>query len=196
MRGRIYWCSMAYEGQKGVTNGCPFEIVTARSQQNFRRELFHDVPRLLAKFISSSCISSVAFSYHSIDLYRCPGGSFLRSLVCSWTLWECGSFFYVLPRRIRTGGTLGFWQSSNPDQNLIRLERLWDTLSTIGLACVIIGILLQAASVWISWPGQQKPWQNLVTEDHGCSIQKQDQKLCWCVNGIRKIALPNAYETK
>jgi hypothetical protein len=65
----------------------------------------------------------------------------------------CGSvalFFYVLPRRIRTGGTLGFWQSSNPDQNLIRLERLWDTLSTIGLACVIIGILLQAASVWIS----------------------------------------------
>src|ERR1700732_1401668 len=61
----------------------PFEIVTARSQQKFRRELFHDVPRLLAKFISSSCISSVAFSYHSIDLYRCPGGSFLRSLVCS-----------------------------------------------------------------------------------------------------------------
>jgi hypothetical protein len=38
------------------------EIVTARSQQKFRRELFHDVPRLLAKFISSSCISSVAFS--------------------------------------------------------------------------------------------------------------------------------------
>jgi hypothetical protein len=65
----------------------------------------------------------------------------------------CGSvalFFYVLPRPIRTGGTLGFWQSSDPDQNLIRLERLWDTLSTIGLACVIIGILLQAASVWIS----------------------------------------------
>ena len=59
-------------------------------------------------------------------------------------------FFYVLPGRIRTGGTLGFWQSSDPDQNLIRLERLLDTLSTIGLACVIIGILLQAASVWIS----------------------------------------------
>ena len=133
----------------GQLMGCPFEIVTVRSRQNFRRELFHDVPRSLAKFISSSCISSVAFSYHSIDLYRCPGRTFLRSLVCSWTLWECGSFFYVLPRRIRTGGTLGLWQSSNPDQNLIRLERRWDALSTIGLACVIIGILLQAAGVWI-----------------------------------------------
>jgi hypothetical protein len=30
------------------------------------------------------------------------------------------------------------------------LERLWDTLSTIGRARVIIGILLPAASVWIS----------------------------------------------
>jgi hypothetical protein len=51
---------------------------------------------------------------------------------------------------IRTCGTLGFWQSSNRDQNLTRLERLLDTLSTIGLACVIIGILLQSATVWIS----------------------------------------------
>ena len=35
----------------------------------------------------------------------------------------CGSvalFFYVLPRRIRTGGTLGFWQSSVRFKNRIK----------------------------------------------------------------------------
>jgi hypothetical protein len=56
-------------------------------------------------------------------------------------------FFYVLPRRMRTGGTLVSWQGSIPDQKLIEPERRWDTLSVIGLACVIIGILLQGAGV-------------------------------------------------
>jgi hypothetical protein len=72
-------------------------------------------------------------------------GLFLN-LVGVWLL-----FFYVLPRRMRTDGTLFSWQnSSNPDQKLIKLERRWDILSGIGLACVIIGILLQAVGVWIS----------------------------------------------
>ena len=48
---------------------------------------------------------------------------------------------------MRTGGTLVSWQGSIPDQELIELERRWDTLSVIGLACVIIGILLQGAGV-------------------------------------------------
>jgi hypothetical protein len=57
----------------------------------------HEVTGEVHKFLPA--IFSVAFSYHSIDLYRCP------------------------------------W---------------WKLLSTIRLACVIVGILLQAASVWIS----------------------------------------------
>jgi hypothetical protein len=36
-------------------------------------------------------------------------------------------FFYVLPRRMRTGGTLVSWQGSIPDQKLIEPERRWDT---------------------------------------------------------------------
>ena len=63
-------------------------------------------------------------------------------------LWECGSFASTsYLDAMRTGGTLVSWQGSIPDQKLIELERRWDTLSVIGLACVIIGILLQGAGV-------------------------------------------------
>jgi hypothetical protein len=59
-------------------------------------------------------------------------------------------FFYVLPKRSRTGGTLVSFQGSVPNQELIRLERRLDFLSTIGLWCVIIGIVMQGFGVWSS----------------------------------------------
>jgi hypothetical protein len=59
-------------------------------------------------------------------------------------------FFYVLPRRERTGGTLINIQGVKPNQELIRLERRWDLYSGVGLACVIIGIVLQGLGVWIA----------------------------------------------
>ena len=59
-------------------------------------------------------------------------------------------FFYVLPRRVRTDGIRGLLQGSNPNQELIELERRWDFLSAIGLACVIIGIILQGLGTWLS----------------------------------------------
>jgi hypothetical protein len=40
-----------------------------------------------------------------------------------------------------------------------------------------------------------KPWQNLVTEDYCCSIQKQDQNTLLMCQWHSQIALPNAYET-
>jgi len=58
-------------------------------------------------------------------------------------------FFYVLPRRQRTGGTLGMWEGIT-DQSVVDLERRWDLFSAIGLWCVIIGIALQAVAVWIA----------------------------------------------
>jgi hypothetical protein len=64
---------------------------------------------------------------------------------------------------MRRGGTVVSWQGSIPEQKLIKLERRWDSLSLIGLACVIIGILLHGAAVWISSQGKQKTWQNLAT---------------------------------
>jgi hypothetical protein len=64
---------------------------------------------------------------------------------------------------MRTGGTLVSWRGSIPDQKLIELERRWDTLGVIGLACVIIGILLQGAGVWDSIAGANK---NLAESRH------------------------------
>ena len=61
-------------------------------------------------------------------------------------------FFYVLPRRQRTtvpeGSLVNFFGRRN--EELIKLERHWDRLSTIGLWSVIIGIALQAVGVWLA----------------------------------------------
>jgi hypothetical protein len=59
-------------------------------------------------------------------------------------------FLYTLPRRQRTKGILFNWTTTVPDQGLVKLERNWDVLSTIGLWCVIIGIVLQGLGVWMS----------------------------------------------
>jgi len=60
-------------------------------------------------------------------------------------------FRYVLPRRDRTGGIRFTWtNTSNPNQELISLERRWDFWSAIGLWCVIVGIVLQGVGVWLS----------------------------------------------
>jgi hypothetical protein len=59
-------------------------------------------------------------------------------------------FLYTLPRRQRTDGVLFSWKTGSPNQDLIKLERQWDTLSTIGLWCVIVGIVLQGLGVWMS----------------------------------------------
>ena len=60
-------------------------------------------------------------------------------------------FLYVLPRRERTEGIRVTWTNPNkPNQELIRLERRWDTFSWIGLGCVVVGIVLQGLGVWLS----------------------------------------------
>src|ERR1700731_162531 len=59
------------------------------------------------------------------------------------------------------GQILGCWRSSKVPPAIFSVAlsyhsidlyrcRWWKVLSTIGLACVVVGILLQAASVWIS----------------------------------------------
>ncbi len=58
-------------------------------------------------------------------------------------------FFYVLPRRQRTGGTkVSIPGRLNPE--VLELERHWDRLSAIGLWCVIIGVVLQGAGVLLA----------------------------------------------
>jgi hypothetical protein len=60
-------------------------------------------------------------------------------------------FLYVLPRRERTEGIRVTWiNPDKPNQELIRLERRWDTFSWIGLGCVVVGIVLQGLGVWLS----------------------------------------------
>jgi hypothetical protein len=57
-------------------------------------------------------------------------------------------FFYVMPRRDRTGGYAGY-ETSQYDPKLVRIERRWDLLSAIGLAAVTIGTLLQILAIFL-----------------------------------------------
>jgi hypothetical protein len=59
-------------------------------------------------------------------------------------------FFYVMPRRERTGGIRGSWARSEVNQTELRLERHWDRRSAIGLWCVIIGVVLQGVGIWLA----------------------------------------------
>jgi hypothetical protein len=61
-------------------------------------------------------------------------------------------FFFVIPQRMRTKGVVGvsFYNPNLSDQKALKTESLWDILSGIGLACVILGIILQFYAILIS----------------------------------------------
>jgi hypothetical protein len=57
-------------------------------------------------------------------------------------------FWYVLPRRNRTGGREPYVEGKS-NLKLVQLERRWDRLSWIGLAAVTVGTLLQVFAIFL-----------------------------------------------
>jgi hypothetical protein len=58
-------------------------------------------------------------------------------------------FFYVMPRRVRTGGH-DMYVGSQHDQKALRAEQRFDLFSYIGLGLVVSGTVLQMTAIWLS----------------------------------------------